>query len=61
MTPAEITDTIKGHHRQRRFAMKMQQKIDRALESFAQRRDVIGLDRSRRDQEVSRMSSTLHE
>jgi hypothetical protein len=27
-------EAIKGHHRRRRYAMKVQQKIDRALESF---------------------------
>src|SRR6185295_19209697 len=29
-----LVDTIRDHHRQRRFAMKIQQKIDRALESY---------------------------
>ncbi len=27
-------DIIKGHHRRRRYAMKLQQKLDRALESY---------------------------
>jgi hypothetical protein len=30
----ELVDTIRDHHRQRRFAMKIQQKLDRALESY---------------------------
>jgi hypothetical protein len=34
ITASEICNTIRAHHRQRRFAMKMQQKIDRALESY---------------------------
>jgi hypothetical protein len=34
MTNAEIIDQIRRHHRRRRFAMKIQQKLDRALESF---------------------------
>jgi len=29
-----VVEAIKGHHRRRRYAMKVQQKIDRALESF---------------------------
>ena len=31
---AEIVASIRRHHRRRRFAMKIQQKLDRALESF---------------------------
>ena len=30
----DIIDDIRGHHRRRRFAMKVQQKLDRSLESF---------------------------
>lgn len=30
----DIVDEIRRHHRRRRFAMKIQQKLDRALESF---------------------------
>jgi hypothetical protein len=33
-TQAEIIEDIRGLHRQRRYAMKVQQKIDRALEAF---------------------------
>jgi hypothetical protein len=33
-TQSEIIEDIRGLHRQRRYAMKVQQKIDRALESF---------------------------
>jgi hypothetical protein len=29
-----LVDTLRDHHRQRRFAMKIQQKVDRALESY---------------------------
>lgn len=31
---AEVVAEIRAHHRRRRFAMKIQQKLDRALESF---------------------------
>src|SRR5262245_38220634 len=34
MNQAEIVEAIRSHHRRRRYAMKVQQKIDRALESF---------------------------
>lgn len=34
MTPIETVNLIRRHHRRRRFAMKLQQKLDRALESF---------------------------
>ena len=34
MTDEEIVKLIRDHHRQRRFAMKIQQKLDRALESY---------------------------
>ena len=30
----ETIDTIKAHHRRRRYAMKLQQKLDRAIESY---------------------------
>lgn len=33
-TLTDIVNDIRGHHRRRRYAMKVQQKIDRALESF---------------------------
>jgi hypothetical protein len=33
-TQAEVIEDIRGLHRQRRYAMKMQQKIDRGLEAF---------------------------
>lgn len=36
-TTAEIVAEIRAAHRQRRFAMKIQQKLDRALESFVRR------------------------
>ena len=31
---AAVIEQIRSHHRRRRFAMKIQQKLDRALESF---------------------------
>lgn len=34
MTTADLINQIRRHHRRRRFAMKIQQKLDRALESF---------------------------
>jgi hypothetical protein len=34
MTNTEVIDQIRRHHRRRRFAMKIQPKLDRALESF---------------------------
>ena len=34
MNEAELIAQIRRHHRRRRFAMKIQQKLDRALESF---------------------------
>jgi hypothetical protein len=34
MTDADLIAQIRRHHRRRRFAMKIQQKLDRALESF---------------------------
>jgi hypothetical protein len=34
MTVADAVNEIRRHHRRRRFAMKIQQKLDRALESF---------------------------
>lgn len=34
MNQSEIVNDIRSHHRRRRFAMKLQQKLDRALESF---------------------------
>ena len=34
MTDSDLIAQIRRHHRRRRFAMKIQQKLDRALESF---------------------------
>lgn len=37
LTQSEIVNHIRAEHRRRRFAMKVQQKLDRALESFVRR------------------------
>lgn len=37
LTRTEVVNFIRAEHRRRRFAMKVQQKLDRALESFVRR------------------------
>ena len=56
-----VVEAIKGHHRHRRFALKVQQKIDRALESFIRINqtkwtyDAADSDRERFNREVQKI------
>jgi hypothetical protein len=58
---AAVIEQIRSHHRRRRFAMKIQQKLDRALESFvringtAWQPDMSEADREKLNKEVRAM------
>jgi hypothetical protein len=66
-TQAEIIEDIRGLHRQRRYAMKVQQKIDRALEAFVRNNattwsfDMPEAEREKINREVKAMIAAARE